>query len=71
MILLEAAVSTEWPKGAKWAASRDELIARAAEMLGADHTTEDVYLLRQSHRRAVKRLKKDSMALAPNLPLDP
>jgi len=62
LVMLEAATSTDWPKGINWVVDRFDTLSRGARHLDASVTAESVRRLHDEHRRASKRIRKDAIA---------
>ncbi len=62
LVMLEAATSTDWPKGSNWVMDRFDTLARGARHLDASVTAESVRRLHDEYRRVSKRIRKDAIA---------
>jgi hypothetical protein len=69
LALLEVATATAWPPGLGWELDREAALAVAAAAVDRSVSAKDLTEIRTAHRRAVRRLKKDSVAPAQQLTL--
>lgn len=62
LAMLDLAVSTDWPDKIAWAMDRHEALALGAALIDETILPEHLADLRRMHRRALKRLRKDSVS---------